>query len=90
LNQVCILNIRVGPNLNCVKVMWILLNKPYEEDGMNYSESAEGIMITKERAIQEIRKHGHPVNSPEYQELLAWVNEQDEIDAGDLLRELGY
>ena len=53
---------------------------------MTYSESAEGVTITKARAIQELKKHG-VLN---VQEFFDDEGERDTYDAWDVLSWLGY
>lgn len=56
---------------------------------MTYSESAEGVLITKERAILELRKHGI-FRDEDFAEFLADCGDRPVYDAGDVLRWLGY
>lgn len=54
-----------------------------------YSESAEGVIISKARALQELVKHG--VGDEENQkDFFTDCGEKEEYDAGDVLRWLGY
>lgn len=56
---------------------------------MTYLESAEGEIITKERALRELKAHGVPV--PEgAAEFLQDCGDREVYDAGDVLRWLGY
>lgn len=52
-----------------------------------YSESARGVTITRERARQEVAKHGLAVEWPKF---LAEVGDRPEYDAGDVMDWLGY
>ncbi len=55
---------------------------------MNYYESAEGVKITEQRALQEIKNHGCPDSelSHFYEEL----GKHEEYDAQAVLNWLGY
>lgn len=53
---------------------------------MTYYESAEDLMITKERAIKELRKHG----VVELAEFFEDMGEKDYYEAQDVLNWLGY
>ena len=56
-------------------------------DGMSYLDSAEGLMITRKRALQELRAHsGHDGVEVFYKE----NGLKEEYNAGDVLRFLGY
>lgn len=56
---------------------------------MTYLESAEGEIITKERALRELKAHGVP--APEgVAEFLQDCGDREVYDAGDVLRWLGY
>ncbi|ULB12322.1 hypothetical protein ORIO_21255 (plasmid) [Cereibacter azotoformans] len=56
---------------------------------MTYLESAEGEIITKERALRELKAHG--VTAPEgVAEFLQDCGDREVYDAGDVLRWLGY
>ena len=52
---------------------------------MAYYESAEGIEISKERAICEIEKHGCDID-----QFLHEVGEKEEYEAQEVLAWLGY
>ena len=52
---------------------------------MTYYESAEGVTITKQRAIQECKRHG--VNASE---MFEDIGEREEYDAQEVLDWLGY
>jgi hypothetical protein len=56
---------------------------------MTYSESAEGVEITKQRALQEIRRHGL-VREEDVQEFMADCGDREVYEASDVLRWLGY
>lgn len=53
---------------------------------MTYSESAQGVMITKQRAIQELKAHG----VVDIQEFFNDEGERDTYDAFVVLTWLGY
>jgi hypothetical protein len=53
---------------------------------MSYYESAEGITITKQRAIKELRKHG----VVDIQEFFDDMGDADTYDAQGVLHWLGY
>lgn len=53
---------------------------------MDYYESAEGIMITRSRAMKELLNHG----CQEFDEFLADVGDKEEYEATEVLRWLGY
>ena len=53
---------------------------------MTYSESAQGVMITKQRAIQELKAHG----VIDVQEFFNDEGERDTYDAFTVLLWLGY
>ena len=54
-------------------------------ENITYFDSAEGILISKERAIQECEKH-----SVHYQEMFNEIGEKDEYTASEVLIWLGY
>jgi hypothetical protein len=56
---------------------------------MTYSESAEGVLITFERALEELAAHGvlEPQNIAEFLQELGLCAS---YDAGDVMRFLGY
>ena len=56
---------------------------------MTYSESAEGVEITKQRALQEIRCHGL-VREEDVKEFLTDCGDREVYKASDVLRWLGY
>jgi hypothetical protein len=56
---------------------------------MTYSESAEGVEITKERAIQEIYNHGLNSES-DIAEFLADCGDRETYQATSVLEWLGY
>lgn len=53
---------------------------------MTYSESAQGVTITKQRAIQELKAHG----VVDIQEFFNDEGERDTYDAFTVLTWLGY
>lgn len=53
---------------------------------MTYSESAQGVTITKARALLELRRHG----VIEIADFFADCGERDTYDAGEVLAWLGY
>jgi len=53
---------------------------------MNYYESAEGLTITKKRALQELRDH----NCFDFDQFFKDMGRQDNYDAQAVLRWLGY
>ena len=57
-----------------------------EVNKMTYSESAQGVMITKQRAIQELKAHG----VIDVQEFFNDEGERDTYDAFTVLSWLGY
>lgn len=56
---------------------------------MNYYDSAEDLTITKERALQELARHGITSNE-DILEFFADVGEQEEYEAQKVLIWLGY
>ena len=54
---------------------------------MTYYESAEGITITHQRALQEIKKHGLLDDIAEFYEN---YGKREHYDAQDVLQWLGY
>ena len=56
---------------------------------MDYYESAEGLTITQERALQELARHSITSNE-EILEFFADVGELEEYDAQKVLIWLGY
>ena len=56
---------------------------------MNYYESAEGLTITRERALLELARHGITSNE-DILEFFADVGEKEEYDAQKVLIWLGY
>ena len=52
---------------------------------MDYYESAEGLLITRQRAIQECEKHGASA-----EEMLAEIGDHQQYDAQAVLAWLGY
>ncbi|MCL4068166.1 hypothetical protein M3484_16465 [Pseudomonas sp. GX19020] len=56
---------------------------------MTYSESAEGVIITKARALRELQRHGI-FREEDIAEFLADCGDKAAYDAGDVLRWLGY
>lgn len=54
---------------------------------MTYSESAEGITITKDRARIELRRHGVESEWPDF---LRDMGDRDEYTASEVLAWLGY
>ena len=55
---------------------------------MTYYYSAEGLIITRERAFQELRAHG--CMDDDYQDFLDQVGDLDVYRAQDVLVFLGY
>tara|TARA_Y100000361_G_C10852322_1_gene185020 strand:- start:174 stop:335 length:162 start_codon:yes stop_codon:yes gene_type:complete len=53
---------------------------------MDYYESAKGIMITRDRALQEIRNH----NLENFEEFFEDLGDKKEYYAQDVLDWLGY
>jgi hypothetical protein len=53
---------------------------------MDYYESAEGLMITRDRALQEIRDH----HCEDFGEFFADLGDREEYDAQSVLIWLGY
>lgn len=53
---------------------------------MTYSESAQGVQITKQRALQELKAHGFT----DFNEFFAEVGERVSYDAFMVLEFLGY
>lgn len=53
-----------------------------------YSESAEGVVVSHERALRELEMHGVPADL--YGEFYEECGFRDEYDAGEVLRHLGY
>jgi hypothetical protein len=60
-----------------------------ESDEETYFESAEGVVITKERAIQEIHQHGMQAES-DIAEFLADCGDRETYQATSVLKWLGY
>ncbi|NPD15050.1 hypothetical protein HOY34_07510 [Xinfangfangia sp. D13-10-4-6] len=59
------------------------------QEPASYSGSAEGILISRERAFEELARHGlHDPASRE--EFLGDCGDHATYDAGDVLRWLGY
>ncbi len=66
---------------------------------MTYSESAQGVMISARRVVQELKSHGF-TGELGYQALASFMEEAgleapgdrdaDWVDAGELLEWLGY
>lgn len=56
---------------------------------MTYSESAEGVIITKARALLELRRHG-VFRAEDIAEFLADCGDLESYNAGGVLRWLGY
>lgn len=56
---------------------------------MTYYESAEGEVITRARAIRELRRHGVG-DSDTIAQFYAEVGEREEYDAQEVLNWLGY
>lgn len=62
---------------------------PMADRGSPYLDSAEGYMISRDRALYELKQHG--LEDPEDHALFfAELGMADEYDAGDVLRWLGY
>ena len=60
---------------------------PQGANHMTYSESAEGITITKDRARIELRRHGVESEWPDF---LRDMGDRDEYTASEVLAWLGY
>jgi len=56
---------------------------------MTYSESAEGIIITQKRALQELAKHGLDLPSS-HEEFFTDMGDHSHYEASDVLSWLGY
>lgn len=63
-----------------------------KEDGdMTYSQSAKGVKIDRQRAEQELQKHGHMEGSEDWKEWTEWANKQQwPMDASKVFDWLGY
>ncbi len=61
----------------------------WEDSGSPYYDSAEGLKITKHRALHELKRHslGDEVSVAEF---LAEMGDKDAYDAQEVLRWLGY
>lgn len=57
---------------------------------MTYSESAEGITISKARAMLELKKHGCVMDAQTEAEFVAECGDKAEYLASDVLAFLGY
>lgn len=58
---------------------------------MTYSESARGITISRQRAIQELKRHGiDETCQPDFAEFEAWIGDRETISATRVLEWLGY
>lgn len=57
---------------------------------MTYSESAKGITITKRRAMQELAKHGCPMDAETLAEFYGDLGDHAEYKASAVLAWLGY
>ena len=55
---------------------------------MTYFDSAEDLTITKQRALQELAKHG--VEASDINVFFSELGEKEEYNAQDVLRWLGY
>ena len=55
---------------------------------MTYFDSAEDLTITKQRALQELAKHG--VEASDINVFFYELGEKEEYNAQDVLRWLGY
>ena len=55
-----------------------------------YYDSAKGVKITKDRAIQELAKHGHDAASPEYSDFFKEMGDKSHYAAQKVLDWLGY
>ena len=56
---------------------------------MTYSESAQGVTITKARAFVELKRHGVD-NAETRADMMAELGDRAEYDAGEVLAFLGY
>ncbi|MBJ2153179.1 hypothetical protein [Paracoccus sp. IB05] len=56
---------------------------------MTYSESAEGVIVTRARALLELQRHG-VFRAEDIAEFLFDCGDLESYDAGDVLRWLGY
>jgi hypothetical protein len=57
---------------------------------MTYSESAEGVTITKARALREIEAHGLVRGSDDWQAFFADLGDHETYSASAVLGWLGY
>ncbi len=55
---------------------------------MTYYESAEGVRISRERALRELREHG--ILPADKVEFFAEMGDRDDYDAQSVLAWLGY
>ena len=53
---------------------------------MNYYESAEDIIITQDRALEELRNH----NCEDFEEFFQDLGDKEEYNAQDVLAWIGY
>lgn len=60
-----------------------------QDTGMTYSESAEGVQISRQRALKEIADHGL-TGADDLDDFYDVCGDQESYDAGDVLRWLGY
>lgn len=58
------------------------------ETPTTYSESAEGVVISRQRALRELEDHGVPEDL--YGDFYEECGFHDEYEAGEVLRHLGY
>ena len=57
---------------------------------MDYYTSTQDLIITRQRAIQEVRSHGHQPGTCEYDEIIDWIGDREMVEAQTLLQWLGY
>ncbi|MPL92145.1 hypothetical protein SDC9_38242 [bioreactor metagenome] len=63
--------------------------RPMKDEASPYLDSAEGVMISRDRALYELKRHG--LEDPEDHEIFfADLGTADQYDAGEVLRWLGY
>lgn len=68
----------------------IFCKKKVNENHESYYDSAEGQEVTRARAEQEMKKHGHKPGSVEWQEFEKFMKNRPTVDAQELLGFLGY
>ena len=57
---------------------------------MDYYASTQDLIITRQRAIKEVRSHGHQPGTCEYDEIIDWIGDREMVEAQTLLQWLGY